>query len=66
MKPKLALHIGRRAGSVCNRLTRQLYAPLKVKLNAIKFEEQEEKIDAVSFDEFYQSCLADETLIREW
>lgn len=66
MKPKLAIHIGRLGGSVCNRLTRQSHAPLKVKLNAIKFEEQEEKIDSVSFDDFYNKCINDDQIVREW
>lgn len=66
MKPKLAIHIGCRAGSVCNSLTRNLRAPKNKQLSDIKFEQQEEHISSISFDDFYRSCLEDEKLLREW
>jgi hypothetical protein len=66
MKPKLAIHVGRFCGSVCNRLTRQANAPEKQKLDAIKFEENEAKIDAQTFDEFFKSCMENDQLLREW
>lgn len=66
MKPKLAIHVGRRCGSVCNKLTRQGHAPDKIKLNAIKFEEQEDKIESFTFDEFYNECINDDRIVREW
>jgi len=66
MKPKLAIHAGGKTGSVCNRLTKQAHAPLKQKLDGIKFAEQEDKIDSVSFDEFYKTCINDDAILREW
>lgn len=66
MNPKLAIHVGRRCGSVCNRLTRNLNVPEKQKLDAIKFEEQENNIDSMTFDEFYQACMDDDSIVREW
>lgn len=66
MKPKLAIHVGRFCGSVCNRLTRQAQSPEKIKLNSIKFEENEEKIESQPFDEFFNSCMKNDQLLREW
>ena len=66
LKPKLAIHVGRRCGSVCNRLTRAGNAPEKKKLELIKFEENEDKIDSVSFDEFFNACISDDRIVREW
>ncbi len=66
MKPKLAIHVGRFCGSVCNSLTKNRIAPEPKKLDAIKFEENESRIDSVSFDEFYESCMNNEGLLREW
>jgi hypothetical protein len=66
LKPKLAIHVGRRCGSTCNRLTRQAHLPEKKKLDGIKFEDQENKIDSVSFDDFYQACINDDRIVREW
>ena len=66
MKPKLAIHVGRRCGSTCNRLTRSMNLPEPKKLEGIKFEEQENRIDSISFDEFYQSCINDDRIVREW
>lgn len=66
MKPKLAIHVGRFCGSVCNRLTRGANLPKKQKLDNIKFDEQEKKIDAQTFDEFFDSCMKNERLLREW
>jgi hypothetical protein len=62
----LAIHVGRFCGSVCNRLTRNSGAPEKQKLDLIKFEENEAKIDAQTFDEFFDSCLKNDKLLREW
>jgi hypothetical protein len=66
MNPKLAIHVGSKAGSVCNSLTRNLRAPREKKLEDIKFQEQDEMIDSLSFDDFFKGCLNDEKLIREW
>jgi hypothetical protein len=66
LKPKLFLHVGPRAGSVCNRLTRQAHLPNEQKLKGIEFEKQENTIDALSFDEFYKICVEDQTIVRDW
>lgn len=66
MKPKLAIHVGRKCGSTCNRLTRGAHLPEKQKLSGIKFEEQESKIDSISFDDFYEECMTDDKMLREW
>lgn len=66
LRPKLFLHVGAKAGSVCNRLTRNSHSPEKIKLDRIKFEEQEEKIDSISFDEFYEACVEDQGIVRGW
>lgn len=64
LREKLGLHCGRRAGSVCNRLTRNRGNPDKE--NKILFEEQEEKIDSVDFDTFYKTIMHDKALIGDW
>ncbi len=61
---KLGIHCGKRAGSVCNRLTRAKNNPER--LNLIKFEGPERNIDSVDFKTFYDSILNDEVLIRNW
>lgn len=66
MNPKLAIHVGSKVGSVCNRLTRNIRMKKEQKLNSIKFEQQEETIEAISFDDFYNACINDEQLIRGW
>jgi len=66
LKPKLAIHVGRFCGSVCNRLTRSGNAPEKKKLELIKFAGNEEKIESQTFDEFYDACINNERLLREW
>jgi hypothetical protein len=66
LKPKLAIHVGRFCGSTCNRLTRVGNVSEKKKLEAVKFEGQEAKIEAQSFDQFYQDCINNERLLREW
>jgi hypothetical protein len=66
LKPKLAIHVGRFCGSVCNRLTRNGNASEKKKLELIEFPGNEEKIESQTFDEFYDSCINNERLVREW
>jgi len=51
IKEVLGIHCGSMAGSVCNVLTRNNKQGNK--LDLIKFEEAEKKIDNMSFDEFY-------------
>jgi hypothetical protein len=52
LKTKLAVHCGPMAGSVCNMLTKNRENPKKEEM--IKFESYEERIDKLSFEEFYE------------
>jgi len=61
---KLGIHCGMRAGSICNRLTRNKNS--KDKLELIKFKGAEKKIDSVDFTTFYNSIVNDKTLIGNW
>ena len=61
---KLGIHCGKRAGSVCNRLTRNRNK--KDRLNLIKFEKAEINIDAMDFTTFYDSIINDKALIGNW
>lgn len=61
---KLGIHCGKVAGSVCNRLTHNRTNPKKEKL--ICFEQAEQKIDELSFDEFYKNIVNDTHLIKDW
>lgn len=64
LKTKLGIHCGKYAGSVCNRLT--MYRNTPNRLETIKFEEAEQKIDAMDFDTFYKSISADKALHEDW
>lgn len=64
LREKLGIHCGRRAGSVCNRLTRNKGNPKKKDM--IKFPDQEEKLDGIPFDEFYESIINDKFLVSDW
>ena len=66
LNPKLAVHVGRLAGSVCNRLTRNRHLQKEKKLDAIKFPGNESKIDSIPFEEFYEECINDRRIVREW
>ena len=61
---KLGIHCGKRAGSVCNRLTRNKNNTNKE--NLIKFEESEKVIDATDFKTFYDSIVEDKALLNNW
>lgn len=61
---KLGIHCGKFAGSVCNRLTRMQRDPKK--LSFIQFEESEEKIRGLTFEQFYNQVVDDKTLINDW
>ena len=65
LREKLAIHCGGPvAGSVCNILTRNHLN--KNKLNMIKFEDSEKKIDEMSFDDFYKWISTCPELINGW
>lgn len=66
LKPKLAIHVGRFCGSTCNCLTRVGNVSEKKKLEAVKFEQQEATIESQTFDQFYQTCLNNDQLLRDW
>ena len=61
---KLGVHCGKFAGSICNVLSRNRKTPNKLKL--IEFEKAEEKIDSLSFDEFYKQVQDDKSLMNDW
>jgi hypothetical protein len=64
IQSKLGYHCGPIAGSVCNRLTKN-GQKLKVS-EVIKFEAQEEKIDSMTFDDFYKMLKDDRKFDRGW
>jgi hypothetical protein len=64
LKSKLAIHCGKFAGSVCNRLTSNRNNPNKEQ--TICFEESEEKISKMTFAEFYNNIENDKTLLSDW
>jgi len=65
LKDKLVVHCGGKiASSVCNILTRNNNN--KNKLDLIKFEEIENKIDAMTFNEFYNTIINDNELLNNW
>jgi hypothetical protein len=63
---KLGIHCGKMSGSVCNRLTRNKNKSEKEKLELIKFVKAEEKIDNLTFDEFFKLIHNDRALISDW
>jgi hypothetical protein len=65
LRDNLAVHCGGRvAGSICNSLTKNNLN--KNKLDLIKFEESEKRIDSQSFDEFYNMIINDQDLLKGW
>jgi len=60
----LCIHCGSLAGSVCNELTRN--KSNKHKLDKIKFENCEQKIDNMKFDEFLKLIQSNEKLFKSW
>ena len=61
---KLGVHCGKFAGSICNVLARNKKTPGKLKL--IEFEKAEEKINSMSFEEFYKQVQDDKSLMNDW
>jgi len=64
LRTKLGIHCGKFAGSICNVLSRNRKTPNKLKL--IEFEKAEEKINSMSFDEFYKKVQDDKDLVNDW
>lgn len=64
LRVKLGIHCGKYAGSVCNRLMANRTSPNK--LDTIKFEDAEKRIDGMDFDTFYKNILADRSLNEDW
>lgn len=64
LKIKLGIHCGRDAGSVCNNLTRNINKPTKHE--AIKFAHNEETIDKIPFDKFFEKIKNDSFLANDW
>jgi len=64
LKEKLGVHCGKLAGSVCNKLSRNRGKANKSEL--IKFEQAEEKISNMTFEEFYKLIFNDKILIKDW
>jgi hypothetical protein len=61
---KLGIHCGKLCGSVCNVLTRQKSKDKS--LDCINFMESDENIRNMSFEEFYQKIINDQSLIKDW
>jgi hypothetical protein len=63
---KLVLHTGGIAGSLCNNLTKYRISATINKEDVIKFERQEEEIDALTFDQFYDKIKNDSIVANNW
>jgi len=61
---KLGIHCGFVAGSVCNVLNRS--KGVKNVSELIKFEKQEEKIERMSFEEFFKSIVDNVQCLANW
>ena len=66
LNKKIGIHCGSMAGSVCNKLTRNYKMKEDQKLDAIKFEHAEEKIDSYTFSEFFKLIYNDKSLLSDW
>jgi len=64
LRTKLGIHCGRMAGSVCNRLTRN--RGNKNKEKAVCFEQQENNLSKIDFDDFYEKIINERSLIADW
>jgi hypothetical protein len=63
---KLCIHTGSIAGSICNTLTRNKNSRQRDPEEIIKFVDAEEKINSMSFDEFYKSIFNNNQMINNW
>ena len=66
LKHKLCIHCGKIAGSVCNKLSKNRHIKDSEREKLIKFEESEEEIDKMSFDEFYEKVSHDPDMAKDW
>jgi hypothetical protein len=64
LNEKLGIHCGKQAGSVCNRLTRNRGKSDRFEM--IKFEDAEENISKLTFEEFYKIIHDDKALLGDW
>ena len=64
LNQKLGIHCGNQAGSVCNKLTQ--YKNDKNKLEKIKFIDPEEKINSITFENFFKQISNDKKLLNAW
>jgi hypothetical protein len=64
LKTKLCIHCGKISGSICNQLSR--HKNQKDKLDKIKFEEADKKIEDMSFDNFMKMIKDDKNLTNDW
>ena len=63
---KLCVHVGKIAGSVCNTLTKNKNLKQRNPEELIKFDDEEKKIDSLTFDEFYKLIINDKEMINNW
>lgn len=63
LNKKLGVHCGSMCGSVCNTLTRNRN---KVKGDCINFEESDNLIRNMTFDDFYKKIINDKRMIGDW
>jgi len=61
---KIGIHCGKLTGSMCNTLTRQKND--KNLMEKIKFKDAEERIEKMSFEEFYEMIRNDKELMNDW
>lgn len=66
LKTKLGIHCGRLSGSVCNVLHRGHHLTKSKKEELIQFDKEEEFIDSLNFDEFYNLIKEDKNLEKDW
>jgi len=66
LKTKLGIHCGLVAGSVCNVLSQKGEISKNSKDEIIKFNEQDNYIDSLSFEEFYNIITSDRKFENDW
>jgi len=66
LKTKLGIHCGLLSGSVCNVLSQKSNMSKLDRAEIIKFDEQEDIIDKLSFEDFYNLILSDKKFETDW